>query len=62
MTIGFSFWGQSFQFFSVSFFQMAGNVIGYGFVADKSAGFVRRKPKIVNLRGLSARKVRSNEL
>jgi len=36
--------------------------VGYGFVADKSAGFVRRKPKIVNLRGLSARKVRSNEL
>jgi hypothetical protein len=44
------------------FFTLATNVFGYGFVAEKSAGHFRRKPKIANLRGLSDRKVRSNEL
>jgi len=33
---------------------MGGNVIGYGFVADKSAGFVRRKPNIVKGEEFSA--------
>jgi len=33
---------------------MTHNVIGYGFVADKSVGFVRRKPNIVKGEEFSA--------